>query len=171
MVTTNDAKLAEKLRILRIHGAKPKYHHALLGGNFRLDTVQAAIVLAKLDHIERWNQQRRQNAAKYSKLSEYLEIPDITPGHVFNQFVVRTKRRDALAAYLKENRIGSAIYYPSPLHLQEVFSNLGYQIGDFPEAEKACKEVLALPIFPELAATEIQEVVDCVAAFFKGRGK
>jgi dTDP-4-amino-4,6-dideoxygalactose transaminase len=158
MVVTNDDELAEKLRILRVHGSKPKYHHHLVGGNFRLDTLQAAVLLVKLARLDSWTERRQANAARLAGLlteaglpQQVLKLPCLRPGrHVFNQFVIRTPHREALMERLKAERIGCEIYYPLPLHLQPCFADLGLVEGAFPVAELAAREVLALPIYPEL---------------------
>ncbi|MBF0326111.1 MAG: DegT/DnrJ/EryC1/StrS family aminotransferase [Alphaproteobacteria bacterium] len=166
MVVTDDSDLAERLRILRVHGASPKYYHAMVGGNFRLDALQAAVVRVKLPHLDAWSAGRRANARRYAdRLSDIqgLICPDITPGHVVNQYVVRIPgRRDAVAAHLRQARIGVEIYYPRPLHLQECFSALGYRPGTFPHAELAAAETLALPIYPELTPDQIDEVATAI---------
>jgi dTDP-4-amino-4,6-dideoxygalactose transaminase len=174
MVTTNDSARADRLRWLRNHGMNPKYHHALIGGNFRLDALQAAVINAKLPHLEAWTEGRRRNAEIYRRL--FAETHLIARGqvtlppvrferHVFNQFVIRARRRDELAAHLKAAGIGFEVYYPVPLHLQECFRYLGHRPGDLPESEKAAAEVLALPIFPELTEEQIALVVRSIAAF------
>ncbi len=175
LVTTNDAELAERARVMRVHGGKPKYHHALVGGNFRLDALQAAVLRVKLPHLDAWTRRRRENAALYDRLfresgleSELLRAPErIFDGHVFNQYVVRSSRRDALEAHLRERKIGTAIYYPIPLHLQACFADLGYREGDMPVAERACREALALPVYPELTRAQIVRVVETVAGFLR----
>ncbi len=171
LVTTNDAELAEKMRRLRVHGSHPKYVHALVGGNFRLDTLQAAVLRVKLPHLSRFTEARRQNAARYERLFAergvtQLVLPSIGDGHVVNQYTVRAKNRDALAARLSAEKIGHAIYYPLSLSLQECFGYLGHREGDFPESERACREVISLPIYPELGASKQQRVVDAIAAFY-----
>jgi len=158
MVTTTDEGLATEIRRLRVHGAHPKYFHARVGGNFRLDALQAAFLDVKLPHLEGWVVARRANAAYYdgrfadAELSpERLRTPvRREAGHSYNQYVIRTDRRDALREALTEAGISTAIYYPRPLHLQECFADLGYAAGDLPEAEKACDEVLAIPVGPNL---------------------
>lgn len=176
LISTDDVELAERLRVLRNHGAKPKYMHALIGGNFRLDTLQAAVLLAKRPHLAAWDEARRVNAARYRALfaetpllkEGLVSLPVEGPGyHVYNQFVIRAKARDALAAHLKANGIGFEIYYPRALHEQTCFAGLGYAKGDFPVSEAAAAETLALPIFPELRADEQAEVVRHIAAFHK----
>jgi len=175
MVTTQDPERAEKLRVLRAHGSKPKYYHKTIGGNFRFDAVQAAVVTAKLPHLDRWTAARQANAARYRRLFEASglvgdglvglphELPDAR--HIYNQFVVRVPRRDALQAYLKEQGIGTEIYYPVPMHLQECFAYLGYGPGSFPESEQAARETLALPIYPELSDDQARCVVEKISEF------
>lgn len=154
MIVTNDEQLYERLSIMRNHGSKPKYYHSCIGGNFRLDPVQAAALLVKLPHLCDWSEARRLNAAYYNEkfTGAVVQIPyiDSDCGSVYNQYVIRVPRRDDVVAHLRENKIGCEIYYPVPTHLQKCFRYLGYKQGDFPEAEKAAKEVIALPIYPEL---------------------
>lgn len=176
IVTVQDADRAEKLRVLRVHGSKPKYFHRLLGGNFRLDSVQAAVVSAKLPRLDAWSAGRQANAARYRRLFAATdlaarglvhlphELPDVR--HIYNQFVIRVMKRDELIAYLREQSIGVEIYYPVPLHLQECFAYLGCKEGDFPESERAAKETIALPIYPELSDEQAAWVVDRIAAFY-----
>ena len=175
MVVTNSAEKAERLAIFRNHGAKPKYYHKWIGGNFRLDTIQAAVVEAKLRHLDAWSAARQANASRYKRLfqaSGLLEkgvvvLPEVKQNrHIFNQYVIRAQERDALRQFLKEKEIGTEVYYPVPLHLQECFAYLGYREGDLPESEKAAKETLALPIFPELTDPEAQYVVDTIREFY-----
>jgi dTDP-4-amino-4,6-dideoxygalactose transaminase len=183
MIVTNDAGRAEKLKCLRAHGSKPKYHHKLVGGNFRLDALQAAIVAAKLPHLDDWTAARQRNAKKYDELFEEAGLVNentvsplrvglprvITDRHIFNQYVIRVSRRDELQLALQQRGIGTEVYYPVPMHLQECFAYLGYGIGDFPESERAAKETLALPIYPELSESQLCHVVavirDVMAAF------
>jgi dTDP-4-amino-4,6-dideoxygalactose transaminase len=173
MCVTNDPALAEKLEILRIHGGRPKYYHAVIGGNFRLDEIQAAVLLVKLAYLDQWTAARQQNAAHYRELFEAaglndrVGLPEVRPGrHIFNQFVVRVPDRDRLRAYLTEQRIGTEIYYPVSLHEQQCFAYLGYAPGDLPNASRAAAETLALPIYPELTAAQREHVVGRIAAFF-----
>jgi dTDP-4-amino-4,6-dideoxygalactose transaminase len=173
MVVTSDPARAEKLRVLRLHGSKPKYHHHLVGGNFRLDALQAAILRAKLRHLDGWTRGRRENAERYrglfrdAELEDVVRVPTDVPGHIYNQFVIRAPRRDELAAHLREAGIGTAIYYPVPFHLQECFADLGYSEGDFPHAEQAARETLALPIYPELTGEQQAYVVDRIREFYR----
>lgn len=175
MVTCNDAELAERMRVLRVHGSHPKYHHALVGGNFRLDALQAAIVRVKLRHLDQWTAGRQANAATYRRLfaeaglEDRIGLPAEGPGrHIYNQFVIRVPgHRNALRDHLVHNGVGCEIYYPIPLHLQPCFADLGYEKGDFPESERAAAETLALPIYPELSDEQQCYVVDRIRAFFK----
>jgi dTDP-4-amino-4,6-dideoxygalactose transaminase len=166
MLLTNDPKLAERLRVLRVHGSHPKYYHRLIGGNFRLDALQAAILRVKLPHLTAWTEGRRHNANRYRRLFKdagllgCVTLPEDTPGHIYHQFVVRLPERDRLQARLRDRGVETAIYYPLPLHLQACFQYLGYQCGDFPQAERAARESLALPIYPELTAEQQQYVVN-----------
>ncbi|TKJ42280.1 transcriptional regulator [candidate division LCP-89 bacterium B3_LCP] len=170
MIVTDDDDLAEKLRSLRDHGARQRYYHDEVGINSRLDALQAAVLLSKLPHLESWNQKRREIADQYREALQDLpiELPVEEEGnhHIYHQFVIRTDRRDELKAFLDEKGIFSAIFYPVPLHLQNCFEFLGYHEGDLLEAEKAVKEVLALPIFPELGEERFGMVVDAVREFF-----
>ncbi len=167
LVTTRSKKFYEKLKILRVHGMEPKYYHSMIGGNFRIDALQAAIILAKLIHLENWIDDRRNNAQRYHRLFQKFSLSDqfslpmeIFPRHVYNQYVVRVHydQRDALKKYLNSHNAGCEIYYPLPLHLQECFKDLGYKKGDFPEAERAASDSLALPVANEVT-TEQQEYV------------
>jgi dTDP-4-amino-4,6-dideoxygalactose transaminase len=180
MVTTNDPDLAERVRLLRGHGAKPKYYHKVVGGNFRLDALQAAVLRVKLKYLDGWTAGRQRNADTYRRLfaeaagsrqssvvscHDFVGLPyDAGYGrHIYNQFVIRAPRRDALMAHLKARRIGHEIYYPVPLHLQECFADLSYRAGDFPESEQAARETLALSIYPELTETMLATIVGAVA--------
>ena len=172
MVVTHDASLAESVRVLRVHGGKPKYHHALIGGNFRLDALQAAVLRVKLKYLHRWTEARRRNAARYRKhflaagLLEWVELPEHRAGHIYNQFVIRCVRREELQKFLYTRSIGTEVYYPIPLHLQECFADLGYKRGDFPNSEKAAGEVLAIPIYPELTEGQQSYVVEAIREFY-----
>jgi len=171
MVVTNDAERAEKLRCLRAHGAKPKYHHKVIGGNFRLDAIQAAVVSAKLPHLDAWTSARQRNAKRYDELLSAQGVPVGLPAvvanrHIFNQYVIRLADRDALQSFLKEKGVGTEVYYPVSLHLQECFAYLGYRAGAFPESEGAARETLALPIYPELTEQQLRYVVDSISEFF-----
>jgi dTDP-4-amino-4,6-dideoxygalactose transaminase len=170
LVTVADDALAERIRLLRTHGAKPKYFHAEIGGNFRLDALQAALLAVKLPCLDGWAEGRSRNAAQYTALlsdiglpAESLTLPvSVAPGHVWNQYTLRTNRRDELQQHLVRNKIGCEVYYPLPLHLQKCFAHLGYAEGSMPEAECAAKQVLSLPIFPELGAERLRYVADQV---------
>jgi dTDP-4-amino-4,6-dideoxygalactose transaminase len=176
MVVTNDAERAEKVRVLRGHGSKPKYYHKFVGGNFRLDAIQAAVVSAKLPHLDAWTAGRQRNAKLYNQLFEeaglansLAGLPAITTDrHIFNQYVIRVSRRNELQAFLQSKGVGTEIYYPVPLHLQECFAYLRHKPGSFPESEQAASETLALPIQPELTEAQLQYVVDCVREFVTG---
>lgn len=154
MIVTNDEQLYERLLIMRNHGSKPKYYHKYIGGNFRLDPIQAAALLVKLPHLDEWSEARRRNAVYYDKKfsGTVVQTPYISPDciSIFNQYVIRVPRRDEITAHLRDNNIGCEIYYPIPAHLQECFKYLGYKEGDFTESEKAAKEVMAIPVYPEL---------------------
>jgi dTDP-4-amino-4,6-dideoxygalactose transaminase len=162
MVVTNDENVYQRLTLMRNHGASPKYYHKYIGGNFRLDPVQAAALLVKLPHLDSWSAARRENANYYNEkfAGSDIQTPVISPDceSIYNQYIIRVPDRDALFEQLKQNNIGCEIYYPLPLHLQECFQYLGYKQGDFPESEKAANEVLALPIYPELTRP-MQDVV------------
>jgi len=166
MVTTNDPAVAERVRMLRVHGYRSRYVNELLGGNFRLDAVQAAVLRVKLRYLDAWTEARRQNAAQYRKLlPQSLVLPLEKPGrHIYNQFVIRCAGRDQLMANLKQEGIGCEVYYPVPSHLQPCFSGLHHQTGDFPVSEKASLETLALPIYPELSGEMIERVSAAVTA-------
>jgi dTDP-4-amino-4,6-dideoxygalactose transaminase len=178
LVTTTDDAVAERLCVLRVHGSKPKYYHSVIGGNFRFDSIQAAIVTVKLRHLDAWTAGRQSNAARYRRLFEaagltaagLVQLPYEVPGnrHIYNQFVIRVPRRDALQAYLREQKIGNEVYYPVPLHLQKCFADLGHREGDFPASEAAANETLALPIYPELSDQQAEWIVECIGRFLKG---
>ena len=197
LVTTNDDELAEKLFIQRVHGAKPKYYHKIIGGNFRLDAIQAAVISVKLPHLDSWSEKRRQNAHTYTKLftkaglaeeegrisfdskNKVLLPKAVYEGqkpnvksqnfnyHIYNQYIIRVEQRDKLREFLTANKIGTEIYYPVPFHLQECFSNLGYKKGEFPNAEMAANTSVALPIYPELTEEQLSFVVDKIKEFLK----
>ena len=180
MVVCRDEAMAAKIRALRNHGGERRYYHKMIGGNFRLDALQAAVLNIKLPHLDEWSAARQRNAHFYRELfvkaglDTLLTLP-VEPfsasgapnHHIYNQFVIRAPRRDALCEHLTKNNIGHAIYYPVPLHMQECFAHLGYREGDFPESEKAARESLALPVFPELTREQQAFVVDTIAAFYK----
>lgn len=174
MVTTNDAERYAQLKRLRVHGSEPKYYHSVVGGNFRIDALQAAVLRVKLPHLDAWSDARRRNADHYrglfaaADLADHVKLPADVDGHIYNQFVVRAERRDALRAHLDSSGVGTEIYYPLPLHLQECFAGLGYGAGDFPHSEQAAREVLALPIYPELGADDLEYVVTSIAEFYRG---
>ena len=181
MVVTNDEALAEKVKLLRNHGMHPKYYHKIVGGNFRLDSLQAAVLSVKLKYLDGWSQGRRMNAAYYNrKFKEsglieggQIKIPKAIYEesgdknyHIYNQYTLRVRDRDKLQAYLKKNSIGSEIYYPVPLHLQECFKDLGYKEGDFPVSEEAARSVLSIPIYPELTEEQKDYVVGKIGEFY-----
>jgi dTDP-4-amino-4,6-dideoxygalactose transaminase len=172
LVTTNDAALGERLRLLRDHGQSPKYHHAIVGGNFRLDAIQGAVLRVKLPHLASWTEGRRRNAARYralfaeAGLTSVVTLPVERPDayHIYNQFVVRVPQRDRVRAALTARGVGTEIYYPVPFHRQACFADLGHPLDAFPHADAAAAEVLALPIYAELTDTQLVEVVDAVVA-------
>jgi dTDP-4-amino-4,6-dideoxygalactose transaminase len=172
---TNDEQLAELARKLRVHGSGHTYYHERVGGNFRIDALQAAMLTIKLKHLEDWTEQRRARAACYTELitaagltPEHVQPPQEIHGrHVYHQYVLRAARRDDLLTFLKERHIGAGVYYPLPLHLQTCFADLGYKPGDFPHAEYAAAQVLALPIYPELTDAQQHAVVDAITAFYR----
>lgn len=173
LVTTGDATLADKARVIRAHGSKPKYYHRVVGGNFRIDALQAALLRVKLRELEAWTAQRRANADRYDAAFASANLPKSlleTPtrrfeGHIYNQYVIRTSKRDALQARLQAEKISTAIYYPVPLHRQECFAGLGYREGSLPVSEQASAEVLALPTFAGLGEVRQQRIIDTVVAF------
>lgn len=194
MVTTNNAELAKQVKLLRNHGYAPKYYNKVVGGNFRLDAIQAAVLRIKLQYLDSWTEKRQQNAATYRRLFMEAELaipPELAAvklgstandfekmsgvvlpfekpnvRHIYNQFVVRCAQRDQLLAHLKERQIGTEIYYPVPMHLQECFVELGYKQGDFQISERAAHETLALPIYPELTEDMMARVVDAISDFY-----
>jgi dTDP-4-amino-4,6-dideoxygalactose transaminase len=174
LCTTQDAELAERMRVLRVHGGKPKYFHAMIGGNFRIDELQAAVLRVKLKYLDGWTRARQRNAAFYDRafsaaaLGARVITPSAAPGqrHIFNQYVVRVQQRDALKQRLTERSIGTEIYYPVPLDRQECFAYLGYEPGTFPESDRAARETLALPIYPELTEDQLGYVVASIAEFY-----
>src|SRR5436190_17753855 len=175
MCVTNDLALAERLKILRVHGSKPRYHHLIVGGNFRLDEVQAAVLLVKLKHLDGWTARRQANAGTYqtafeeARLADRLGTPRVPAGyrHIFNQYGVRAERRGDRTDHLRRAEIGTEIYYPVPLHLQECFASLGGKPEDCPVSVRAAKETLALPIYPELTADQQRHVVRAIAEFYE----
>ncbi len=177
MCVTNDDALAAKLRILRVHGGEPKYYHELIGGNFRIDEIQAAVLLVKFGRLEDWHRARQRNAAYYDAafpaagITAQVVTPTARPGyrHIYNQYVIRVPDRDRLRAYLGEQGVGTEIYYPVPLHMQKCFAYLGYHPEDCPESTRAAGETLALPIYPELVEQQLQYVVDTIAVFYGKR--
>jgi dTDP-4-amino-4,6-dideoxygalactose transaminase len=175
MTITSSPELAERLRIIRVHGSKPKYYHREIGGNFRIDALQAAVLRVKLPYLASWTAARRRNADLYRSLfaerglEEWVVLPEDRPGHIYNQFVIRASERDALQKHLASREIGTEVYYPVPLHLQECFADLGYGKGSFPIAEEAALSVLALPIYPELSEDQIAFVVDSIGEFYAAR--
>jgi dTDP-4-amino-4,6-dideoxygalactose transaminase len=178
MVITRDDELARKIRLLRNHGAHTKYAHRIIGINSRLDALQAAVLRVKLKYLDRWTEGRRRNADRYRALFReaklgppFVSLPQEQKGftHIYNQFVIRAQRRDALREHLLKKEIGSEIYYPIPLHLQECYRSLGYRPGDLPESERAAGEVLALPIYPELTLNQQRQVARAIAEFYAPR--
>ena len=177
LLTTNDGKLADTLRILRAHGAKKKYYHDRVGINSRLDSLQAAILRVKFRYLDQWAAARRLNAHRYRELfheaglvsSEEIRLPAESDRsfHVYNQFVIRARDRDGLRGWLSNRGVGTEIYYPLPLHLQDCFNDLGYERGDFPESERAAEEALAIPVYPELGATAQAYVVETINSFYR----
>ena len=193
LVTTNDHYLGERLRILRVHGGEPKYYHKIIGGNFRLDALQAAVLSVKLPHLDSWSEKRRKNAESYTKLfierglateegktsfdnGNKVLLPkaiykdktaSVKNYHIYNQYIIRVEKRDELRKYLAEKEIGSEIYYPVPFHRQECFAYLGHKPGDFPMADQAANTSAALPIYPELTDEQLVFVVDTIKEFIQ----
>jgi dTDP-4-amino-4,6-dideoxygalactose transaminase len=171
LVTTNNEELAEKVKILRNHGQNPTYFYMMIGGNFRLDGIQGAVLNVKLRYLDQWNERRRQNAALYNKyfIDSPIYSPKIDPNNIsiYHQYTITALERDRLQKFLSENNIGSAIFYPKPLHLQECFGYLGYKEGDLPVAERLCKEVLSLPVYPELTPGQIEYIAQKALEFYK----
>lgn len=174
MVVSNDEKLAEKLIHLRVHGSAPKYYHKIIGGNFRIDALQAAVLSVKLDYLDQWTNKRQKNAETYnslfteSNLENAIVLPKINNNyhHIFNQYILRVQKRDELLKFLQLNNIGCEIYYPLSLSGQECFSYLGHKDGDFPESEKASNETIAIPIYPELTFEQQKFIVDKFVEFY-----
>lgn len=174
MVVTDDDHLAEQVRMLRVHGSRTKYYHQVVGYNSRLDALQAAVLRVKLHHLDTWSTQRQRLAVRYRELLgdiAEIELPTTCPdrSHIYHQFTIRVRdgSRDALRSHLKQAGISTAVYYPLPLHLQECFDDLGYHRGRFPEAERASQQVLSLPMFPELSASEQEGIATAIASFFR----
>ena len=179
IVTVNNPELAEQLRLKRVHGGEHKYYHRVIGGNFRLDQIQAAVIRVKLPHLNKWHKQRQDNADHYNELfaeagliskvrTPYVEHPQsLQNPHIYNQYVIRAERRDELQSFLSENEIASEVYYPLPFHLQECFLHLGGKAGDFPVSETAAKEVLALPVYPGMTGAMRETVVEHIAKFYQ----
>lgn len=182
MVLTNDEQLAQKLKLLRVHGSRNKYFYDILGGNFRLDALQAAVLRVKLKHLDEWQRKRRERASYYDRIftesglveEGQVQIPEALYRdsgteyfHTYHQYVIRVRDRDKLQEHLNEKKVSTAVYYPLPLHLQKCFSYLGYKEGDFPVAEKAAREVLALPVYPELTTDQQDYVVSSINEFYK----
>ena len=174
MVTTNEKEIYERLKIMRVHGSQPKYYHSVIGGNFRLDALQAAVLIVKFKYLSEWTEKRRKNAKLYRDLFQdkgldSISLPkDKERRHIYNQFVIKVRdRRDELKAHLQESGIGCEIYYPVPLHLQPCFSHLGYKKGDFPVAEELAEQGLSLPMYPELSDEQIEYVASKIKEFFK----
>jgi dTDP-4-amino-4,6-dideoxygalactose transaminase len=172
MVSANNQEMADKVRILRVHGGEKKYYHRIVGTNSRLDTIQAAILLVKIKYLDNWSNLRQEHADRYNK--ELKGIGDVRlpekiaeSNHVYNQYTIRTKKRDQLQEFFKENGIGNAVYYPLPLHLQDCFKNLGYKEGDFPESESAAKETVSIPVYPELTDEQQDYVIEKIREFYK----
>ena len=178
-VVTQDRALADKIRLLRGHGSHPKYFHKVVGGNFRLDSIHAAVLRVKLKHLDSWSQARQQGAAYYTNcMTKYglqgrpVEVPKIMQSrHIFNQYVIRCDDREGVREHLKQDKITTEVYYPQPMHLQECFADLGHKKGEFPESERAALTTLALPMYPELPNTQRERVVRSIAAFYEAANK
>jgi len=175
MMVTSDNAVAERLKKLRLHGGAKQYHHDEVGTNSRLDSLQAAVLLAKLPHLAAWSAQRREHAAYYTKaLADVRQVKppvvDLANEHIFHQYTLRAERRDELAAHLKKEGIGHAVYYPVPLHRQPCFAHLGYKDGSLPQAEQAAREAISLPIYPELTRTQLDRVIDAIRGFYRCSG-
>ncbi|HAG11505.1 MAG TPA: transcriptional regulator [Desulfotomaculum sp.] len=178
MVVTGNPEVAEKVKMLRVHGSRKKYFHEVVGINSRLDEIQAAVLAVKMKYLDQWIAARNSLAANYMKLfkqhglDEIVKLPRTIDNayHTYNQYTIRVPDRDKLQAFLNERGVGTAIYYPLPLHLQPSFSSLNYRIGDFPQAEKACGEVISLPVFPELASEQQEYVVETMKQFYREKG-
>jgi dTDP-4-amino-4,6-dideoxygalactose transaminase len=193
LIVTNDDELAHMLKIKRVHGGEPKYYHRVIGGNFRLDALQAAVISVKLPHLNQWSESRRKNAERYNQLfigaglaeetgrtefdennsvllpkAVYKDFEGLTNYHIYNQYIIRVEDRDDLRRALADNGVNTEIYYPVPFHLQDCFSDLGYHEGDFPHAENAGKSSLAIPIYPELRDEQLLYVVEKIKEFIKG---
>jgi len=193
LVSTNNDELAYMLRIKRVHGGEQKYYHKVIGGNFRIDALQAAVLRVKLPHLDKWSEKRRENAEYYNKLFKdaglaeepgktkfdeknkillpkpvLKNISNVKNYHIYNQYIIRAQKRDELKKFLAENEIGNEIYYPVPFHMQECFANLNHKVGDFPEAEKASNTSLALPVYPELTKEQQEFVVQKIKEFIRG---
>ena len=170
LVTTNDQELADKIRVLRDHGQNPRYFYKVIGGNFRLDGIQGAVLTIKLKYLDRWSEKRRQNAGLYDRIlaGSQVKTPKIAPNNIsiYHQYTVTAPKRDRLQKFLTENEISPAIFYPKPLHLQECFGELGYKKGDFPVAERLSGEVLSLPVYPELTTEQIEYVAETILKFY-----
>ncbi|MBN2468466.1 MAG: DegT/DnrJ/EryC1/StrS family aminotransferase [Deltaproteobacteria bacterium] len=175
MVTTDNEELAHMVGILRVHGSEPKYYHKVIGCNSRLDALQAAVLSVKLKYLDSWTEARRKNADYYRRifreagLADVIKLPTVREEnhHIYNQFVIRVEERDALRDFLTSQEIGTEIYYPVPLHLQECYSTLGYKEGNFPESEKAARETLALPIYAELSTAQQDYIADKITEFYR----
>ncbi len=169
LVTTNNGELAEKVRVLRVHGENPRYFYRMIGGNFRMDNIQGAVLGIKLKYLDRWNEKRRENAAYYDAAlaGSALKTPKTEANNVsiYHQYTITSPKRDELQKYLAERGIGSGVFYPQPLHLQDCFKDLGYKAGDFPVAERLCREVLSIPVYAEMTGRQREYVAKMVVEF------